>query len=277
VFINGNIGGGKQDESEFENGFEFKSNGISAGADYRFGSTGVLGGAVGVAATNLDLNYDQGGLDARGLSFIGYGSLYPTDNSYIDIIISVNSASFDSERRIVFGATDDFALGSNDSSTLATHLAAGYNLVQSGGFSASLDAMADYAQTTIEGYIETGDSVFNVTIAEHDVSQLTSSLGTTMTYAISSARAVFIPQLDLFWVHQFKEEADIIEGYFNVDPNQTIFRFNSNLPDVDFFKVELGLSAISTAGTTSFVQLGSTVSRSDYQNWHLAVGLRMEL
>jgi len=276
-FLNGNIGGGDQTETDYEDGFDFSNNGFSAGYDYRLDNSGIVGVALGLSNTTLDIQYGQGGLDASGTSMIGYASFYPTENSYLDIILSTNLTKFDATRRIEFGTSDEIAMSENESFATAFSAGAGYNAIKGGAYTASINAKVEYIQTTINGYSETGESPFNVSIAERDVTQLSTSIGTTMSWAISTRNMVLLPQLDIYWIHQFEEEADVIEGYFSIDPNQTIFSFNSNVKDSDYAKLELGLSAVSPSGVTSFFQLGTTRGRLEFQNWRFAFGIRFEL
>ncbi|MFV2055550.1 MAG: autotransporter domain-containing protein [Thiohalomonadales bacterium] len=276
-FINGNIGGGKQDETDYENGFDFDMNGVSSGVDYRFSSSGIIGAAIGYSSTAMDLLYGQGGTDATGLSYIGYGSFYPSQNSYVDVILSANNNSFESQRRIVFGSNDDVAYSENDSLAFALSIAGGFNVIQGSSFTATIDGKLETIKSTIDGYTETGTSDFNVTIEDRDSSQFSTAIGSIMTYAISTANVVFLPQLDIFWVHQFEEDADLIEGAYNFSRETTAFSFNANAPDTDYFRLNIGLSAVTLGGNTGYVQLGSTFSRADYQNWLLALGWRLEL
>ncbi|MDH5217833.1 MAG: autotransporter domain-containing protein, partial [Gammaproteobacteria bacterium] len=127
-FINGSLGGGKQDESDFENGFDFTTDGLSSGLDYRLGNLGVVGMAIGYGKTDLNVSLDQGGLDASGVSAVFYGSFYTSEKTYLDLIGSTNQYHFESTRRIIFGSTDAYAASINKSLASAISLAGGYEL-----------------------------------------------------------------------------------------------------------------------------------------------------
>jgi len=152
----------------------------------------------------------------------------------------------------------------------------GNNLIKNQGLTSFIDFKVDYISSTLDGYTETGGSDFNMIIAERKTSQLTTSIGTSLTYPFSSATTVIIPQLDLFWIHQFEQDAEKIETAFAFQATEKIF-FDANIPDSDYFRLELGPSVTTVIGTTSFMQLGSTFSRENYQSWQLALGVRLEL
>jgi len=250
-FINGNIGGGKQDTTDFENGFDFGISSISTGIDYRLGRNGIIGIAIGTSQTGLDLDENQGGLDAKGQSAIAYASFYPSQESYIDLIVSGNFTSFESERRFQFGNFDTRSLSENDSVALAVSIGMGYNLIRNRGLTGSFDLKIDYIDTTIDGYTETGDSDFNMIIAQRQTTQLSTTIGTSLTYPISSATTVIVPQLDLFWIHQFEQDAEKMETAFVFQPTERIL-FDANTPDGDYFSLGLGVSVTTITGTTIF-------------------------
>lgn len=275
-FLNGNLISGDQNESAYENGFEFKTDGISTGVDYRLGRYGIVGAAFGYANTNLDLDLHQGGLDANGMSAVLYSSWYTSNKSYLDIIVSANRNTFDSSRRIVFGTTDTFAYSNNLSYSLASSIAMGYETLNFGGLVATTDIKAEFIKAWIDGYAETGDSAFNVTVNSRQEKQLSASIGSTITYAISTSVGVFIPQFDMFVVHQFENKSSVINGYFSADPNKTEFNFDSNVPDSNFIRYNAGVSAVLAGGHSVFVQYGSNYYRNDYNNWHVSLGYRTE-
>ncbi|MDH5326479.1 MAG: autotransporter domain-containing protein [Gammaproteobacteria bacterium] len=275
-FINGDISNGEQEETLYEDGFDFFTGTVSTGLDLRLNS-GVVGLAWGLSKTSTDVLYEMGGLEALSNSVIAYGSYYPTQETYVDFIISANFTRFESERRIVFGTFDDLVSSQNDATSVALRLESGVNLAQSGAFNMSLDFKAEYTKTNIDGYIEQGNSLFAVTIDDRESNQAKTILGTSMSYAISTGVAVIRPQMDLYWVHQFNEEAGKVQGFFNADPTQTRFAFDSNLPDTDYLKLGLGMSIILPGGSTGFVQLGTVLDKDYTSSRRLSMGLRLEL
>jgi outer membrane lipase/esterase len=56
LFVNGNISTGSQDATAEQNGFDLETYGVTAGADYRFTDSFVLGGALGYNHYKTDFN-----------------------------------------------------------------------------------------------------------------------------------------------------------------------------------------------------------------------------
>ena len=273
-FINGTFGGGSQDQTIYEDGFEFDTSGLSSGFDYRIRNKGVIGFAMGYANTDLELDHDGGGLDADGVSAMVYGSFYPSSKIYIDSILTTGYYSLDSRRHVVYGVNDDVASSDPDSLTIALSLAGGYELFHKAGFTGTFEGKAEYINTTIDGYSESGTSPYNVTIEKNTYDSLRTLLSMDFVYAASLSWGVLLPQLGLTWIHDFQDTATI-DGYFNVDPD-TPFSFSSNTADSDYFKADLGLSTVIPGGHTAYFQGSFLLSQEYYQSWYVSLGYRLE-
>jgi len=276
-FINGSLGGGKQKATTFENGFDYSTNGLSMGADYRLGNIGIVGFALGYGNTQLDVSLDQGGLDAKGYSTVLYASLYASEKLYLDVIGSSNQYQFDSSRRILFGQIDAFSTSRNKSNATALNITAGYELFHYSGLTANISASGEYMESLIDGYTEQGNSPFNVTITDRTIKRYAATVGGSLAYAMSFSKAVLLPQLDVFAIKQVERGGETIEGYFNADPDKTPFRFNTNSRDERYLSVKAGVSAVFTGGHSAFIQVGTTLLYGNYQNWNTSIGYRTEL
>ena len=84
-FLNGSLRRGSQDASIYETGFDFRNNGITAGADYRLRDDVVVGLAYGHSNGNTLFIDGTGRLDSRGNSLSLYGTYYHGE-LYVDAI-----------------------------------------------------------------------------------------------------------------------------------------------------------------------------------------------
>jgi len=275
-FISGKIGGGKQNESDFEHGFDFDANNITTGADMRLNSQAIVGGALGYSAAQMDINNNAGGMDIDGFNATIYGSYYPSDNTYFDAILNVGSNSFDMKRRIVFGTTDVTASSDADSTSFALSVGGGYDYVIKGGLTASFSGRFDYIDTAIDGYAESDGGGFEVVIQGQDISQLVSSVGAQLNYAASMSWGVLLPHVNVSWLHQFDDKANKVEGYFLADSSQTLFSFDANTPDTDYFVTALGTSAVFAGGKSAFIQYETSLGQENLDIWNISAGLRLE-
>ncbi len=273
-FVNGKIGGGTQDETIYETGFEFDNYALTIGSDYRFDNKGLMGLALGYGQTDMDIEHQGGSMDVGNYSGTVYGSYYPSGNSYIDAIAVVNFSSYDMRRRVVFGTTDETANSSTDSIGYALSLGGGYDFVHR-GFTSTLNARLDYLKTTIDGYRETSAGSYNVAINKQQVSQLVSTLGAQFRYAFSYSWGVLVPHANVSWLHQFQGSANNVQGYFLVDPNSQ-FSFATNRPSSNYYVLALGTSATFADGVSSYIQYETTVAQENLTVWNMAAGLRFE-
>lgn len=273
-FVNGKIGGGTQDETIYETGFEFDNYALTIGSDYRFDNRGSMGLALGYGRTDMDIEHQGGSMDVGNYSGTVYGSYYPSDNSYIDAIGVINLSNYDMRRRVVFGTTDETAKSSTDSIGYALSLGGGYDFVQR-GFTSTLNARLDYLKTTIDGYRETSAGSYNIAINKQQVSQLVSTLGAQFRYAFSYSWGVLLPHVNVSWLHQFQGNADNVKGYFLIDPNSQ-FSFATNQPSSNYYVLALGASATFADGVSSYVQYETTMAQENLTIWNVATGLRFE-
>jgi len=275
-YISGKVGGGEQNETDFESGFEFDTNNITTGADMRLGNLATVGAALGYSTAEMDINNNAGGMEIDGLSATLYGSYYPSDNTYFDAILNVGTNSFKMDRRIIFGMTDVTANSDADSTSFALSIGGGYDYVISGGLTASFSGRFDYIDTAIDGYAESDGGGYEVVIQGQDISQLLSSVSAQLSYATSLSWGVLLPHVNVSWLHQFDDKANKVEGYFLADSSQTLFSFDANTPDSDYFVTALGASAIFAGGKSAFIQYETSLAQENLETWNVSAGLRLE-
>ncbi len=273
-FVNGKIGGGRQDETIYESGFKFDNYALTVGSDYRFDNKGLMGLALGYGQTDMDMEHQGGSMDVGNYSGTVYGSYYPSDDSYIDVIGAFNLSRYDMRRRVAFGTTDETAKGSTDSIGYALSFGGGYDFVHR-GFTSTLNTRLDYLKTTIDGYRETSAGSYNIAINKQQVSQLVSTLGAQFRYAFSYSWGVLVPHVNVSWLHQFQGNADTVKGYFLIDPNSQ-FSFETNQPGSNYYVLALGSSATFADGVSTYIQYETTVAQKNLTIWNLAAGLRFE-
>ena len=280
-FISGTLGGGDKDATASEEGFNFRTRGVTAGADYRFSSATVFGGALGYARSDVDLDANGGGLDASGLSLSLYGTYYRTQSLYFDAVLNYAGNDYKQTRNIDYtvGSThiQETARSDTASKLVALSVGGGYEFTAESGASAEISLRLHRLASTIDGYTETGANALDLTLDDQTIRVLTSSLGTRGSWPLNFKWGVLIPQLDLSWQHEFDSGAHQIKGHFVNDQFATTFAFDTDEPDRDYFQLGLGASAIIPGGKTAFLQYQTTLGRADYRDYNVALGMRLEL
>ncbi|MFV2056155.1 MAG: autotransporter domain-containing protein [Thiohalomonadales bacterium] len=280
IFFGGNVGGGKHDESENVDGYKFSTYGLNVGLDYRVGNNSVIGGAFGFNTSDMDIDNAKGDLSVDGGSIIAYATYFASQSFYVESILARYQNIFESNRIIdydVQGMTNSLtAKGETENSVLSFSLGVGYEFYFQSGFRLNLSSSADYIKSTFDGYAESGAGGANLLVSEREQDILLATIDIQMSYAKSFRSGVLIPQWGVAWKHDFDDQPNKIEAIFFGDPSNTPIVFNTDNPETDYFKVNLGVSWIYTGGGTIFVNADTTLGQKDFSDYNLSTGVRLE-
>jgi len=303
IFANGTFTGGDKDATSREAGFDFKTFGVTLGADYRFTNNFVLGAAFNYVSTDVDFDTSSflgtpagGGIDTRGFGFSIYGTYYVSNQFYVDGIINFGWNHYDIDRRIIYAipATDrtgslipgtttnvnQTALGDTHSAQYSFSVGAGYDFpIQ--GFTITPLARLEYIRLNIDGYQEAINNTANgfgwaLAFEGQDVDSLLSVLGAQASYAISTGIGVLLPQVRAEWRHEWKNDARTITSRFVNDPNLTPLALVTDGPDRDFFTLGASLSATFRGGVAAFMSYETVLGLAQVSAHNVVGGIRLE-
>ncbi len=273
-FVNGTLGEGNRPGTVRETGFDFDTEGLTAGVDYRLSDRSSLGVAVGYVSDDVELQADGGGLDVDGLSLSLYGTYY-LEHFYVEGMLGFGSNDFDMERVIHFLDERHVARAAPGGDQLSASVGLGYDAAVGswtlGGF-----GRLDYVDVSIDGFDETGAPGFNLSVGAQDVESLVASLGFQLGYAASVGWGVVQPTMRLGLHHQLEDDSRPIQASFVEDPGGTVFAIPTDDPDRDYFQLGLGLSAVFRGGRQAFVFYEKDLDRDDLNLYLITVGLRLE-
>lgn len=275
VFINGNVSFGDKEDVADELGFDFNTNGITAGVDYRFSDVQIVGGAVGIVQSDSDFNGSRGNTDIRGLSLLAYSTYYLSQSSYLEAVISLGKNDFDNSRNIVAGPINVIARGDTKGTEATIGLGAGYDFSQ-GAYSFSPYGKINYVRTEIDGYSENSNTGLELTYGSQDAKSLSTTIGGQLTYAMSKNFGVILPTLRFDWTHEFEDDSRFITASFLNDPTQGKFNIKTASPDRDHLKLGIGASATFGAGRSAFVFYESLLGQSDLSEESVSGGFRWD-
>ncbi|MCP3868367.1 MAG: autotransporter domain-containing protein [Gammaproteobacteria bacterium] len=284
AFVTGDYNWGDKERSFLESGFDFDTWGITAGVDYRFTDQFVLGGAVGYMDTRADMNNNGGRLDSTGYSLSLYGTYYSEKDFFVDFSATYGDNDFDQNRRISYQLNNTVtqeASASYDGHMYGFSVGTGYDFFRKGWtFGPRLDL--DYLKSKSNGFTE---RMSNPTAAgggwatQIDGSEqewLTMQLGGRASYAHSTEWGVVIPYGRLDWLHEFKDDAQVITGRFTNDPGGSNLQIFTEDPDRDYMGLRLGVSGHWKNGIVGFVDYGTILANSRWTSHTISAGLRME-
>ena len=295
VFVNGTFRFGNKDQTDLEAGFDFDTNGVTIGADYRVTNNLALGGAFGYMRTDVDLDAAGGSLDTNGYSFSLYGTYYPTDKFYVDGSATYGWNDFDQNRNIRYAITNSAGVQTADvNQTMSTDfdgsqwdiaLGTGFE-VNNGAWTYGPVSRLQYINADVDGYQEnasapglgpgTDGSGWTVGVDDQSFKSLTFSMGLYATYAISQSWGVLLPQARFDWVHEFKGEGELVTGRFLGDPSRQSFQFPTDAADRNYYPLGVGMSAVFGEGKSAYAYYQAILGYRNLTDNTFNVGLRLE-
>jgi outer membrane lipase/esterase len=280
AFVNGNFGVGDKDGTDRELGFEYDSQGVTAGVDYRFTDNFVLGGTFGYNAIKSDFDASRGNLDLDGYSFSLYSTYY-NDDFYLDTVLSGGWNEYDSRRNIQLPGFNQTALGDTRGNDYSFNVTGGYDFHQQ-GLTYGPYGRVSYQNVQIDGYQENasnpGSTGFGAvtSIDKQNAVSLQTALGGQLSYAISTSFGVLMPTARAEWVHEFHDGSRPVNWKLSNIPTQTTIVNVSDGADRNFGNLGAGLSATFTHGASAFLFYEAMVGRDHISEHSINAGVRAE-
>ncbi len=275
IFVNGTASFGDKDDTADELGFDFDTNGITVGADYRLRDSLIAGGAVGIVDSDSDFNDSRGDVDTRGLSFLGYGTYYLSDTSYLEAVLSFGRSKFENTRNVTIGPTTREVQGDTDGNELTISLGGGYDFAR-GPLSFSPYGKINYIRAEIDGYSEDTNTGLEFVYKDQDAESLSMLVGGQLSYAIRKQYGVLLPTLRFDWTHEFWDDSRFITASFLNDPSQGRFKIKTDDPDRDYFILGLGVAATFRGGRSAYFNYEYLLDHDDLDQESVAAGFRMD-
>ena len=276
--MNGRMNFGDQGPTATENGFDFDTLGITAGADYRFRNDLALGLAVGYAKSDVDYNNTSGALDAESLTYSLYGTWY-TDNVYLDVLAGFGDIDFDSFRTLRFadalGGVETTALGLTEGDQTIVSANFGYN-IDSGGWLFVPFVGYDYINTKIDRFDESRGQGWELAFDEQDVKSQVLSGGVRMSYTKSVGIGVVVPHLRIAILNELETDERVLTARFVNDPLGTPIEFTTDAFDSSYFRLATGVSMVLENGISAYVDYEALTGYSNLTSSTLTLGVRFE-
>jgi uncharacterized protein with beta-barrel porin domain len=293
VFVNGVFSTGDKNTTSREAGFDFDGAGVTAGVDYRVMPNLVLGVALGYASTRADFAQAGGSLDSRDFSGSLYGTFYPTDQLYVDGLVSMGTTDYSLDRTIRYTITglpsaggapttvDQTARGETDGRWYQVSFGGGYEIAL-GPVTVTPLGRVTYAHARVDGYREsiagtTPGFGLNLDMDDQEVESLVTVLGAQASYAISTPIGVVVPHLRVEWVHEFLADPRAITARFVNDPTPdagTTIRWDTDSPDRNFVNIGVGLTGTFQHGISAFLYYETVLGLQDVSEHRVSGGVR---
>jgi outer membrane lipase/esterase len=297
-FINGSLRRGSQNTSIDETGFDFKSNGITAGADYRLRDDLVVGAAYGHANGNTIFIDGSGRLDSRGNSISLYGTYYH-EALYVDAIGTFGHIGYDSARTTSYSidpnstntptncSSGNCSLGMTGSTgarqiALASNVGYGFHYQ---GVTFGPDASLDYTRIDVNSFTEGDPSSSGMALdfAKQSGESLLLKAGGHVSYALNTPFAVILPQARAHYVHEFKNDQRAVTVHFADDPSASTssgpvsnFVIFTDRPDRGYFDWAAGFTAQFPFGISAYLDYSAIAGEGNIRTHEIAFGVRLQ-
>jgi outer membrane autotransporter protein len=297
-FLNGSLRRGSQDATIYENGFDFRNTGITAGADYRLRDDVVVGLAYGHSNGNTLFTDGTGRLDSRGNSISLYGTYYHGE-LYVDAIGTFGHVSYGATRNTSWNIDQNSTTSPTNcvgteckidvtGSTGARQLALGTNVgygFHYRGLTFGPDAALNYTRLDVNAFTE-GDpsgSGMALAFAKQTGESLLLKAGGHVSYAINTPFGVLLPDARAHYVHEFKDDQRAVSAHFVDDPSAgtsnapvSDFVIFTDRPKRSYFDWAAGFSAQFPYGISAFVDYNAVAGESNIHTHEFAFGVRLQ-
>ena len=238
LWVGGVLRQGERDARIGREGFDFESDGISIGADYRTSESFAIGAGIGIGRDRTDVGSHGSRVDGDATTAAIYGSYHPGDTFYVDGLAGYQWLSYDLTRFVTH--TGGQVTGSRDGKQWLASLAIGGDF-RDGAMQISPYARWDYAHATLDGYTEQGDAIWALRFAEQRVRTSTINLGVRLQNRYEMTWGAFSPQFRLEYQHDLQDNEDAVLSY--ADTLSGPF-YRALLLATDKSRIELGLGGV---------------------------------
>lgn len=280
-FINVNATDGKYKNGSLSSSSDFTSTMLTLGFDYRVRDDLVTGLAFNLGQSKTKYKSTvKGELQADNYSFIVYNSFYK-HNWYFDSSLTIGGDTYN-QKRDPLGINNSFD-AEYHSMQYSLSFAVGYDFYVQ-GFGLTPFMQLDVGQLHIDGYTEKEkqlNCIGNCGVAlamdkqKRDIGSF--NVGGRFRYIFTTSKGVFIPNLTLTAVSDFKNDAQVVTGRFIGLNRASGFEIMSEKSDSDYFIVATGFSMQLKNGNSGFFNLESLQGYDNLDQMRVTLGWRWEL
>ena len=205
LWVGGTLRSGNLDGRGGSGGVDFETDGISAGVDYRFSPSFVLGGGVGYGRDESRVGEAGSRIDGEATTAAIYASWHPGEVFYLDTLFGLQRLDYELRRRIAFNGS--LVRGQRDGDQWFASVSAGGEFANEAWLWVPYGRL-DMARATLDSYTETGDPLLALRYESMDVDTTTGSVGLRVDYRRKTTWGMFSPQLRLEYQHDFDADAE---------------------------------------------------------------------
>lgn len=295
-FLNGSFGWGKRDPSVLEDAFAFDSKDATAGVDYRFTRTFVLGVSAGYTAQRIDfdsaLSVVGGGVRSTGYSGVIY-ALWDWNGPYLSGSVGWQRLDYSTTRLITYPSfniavpsVNATAYGSPSSNALVGTLTFGWSFTPR-SWTLEPYLTADYRNITIAAFRETSvinagpdagqPAGFDLAYAAQSIRLLDAAVGARIQYAFRPSFGVIVPYARGEYHRTFDTNPyTVVSTYAAIAGSGADFSLPSDAPQRHYYVAAAGLSLVLPHGIQAFAQFEELAGMQYVSDRQITGGVRAE-
>lgn len=257
-----------------ETGYDSNALGFMLGLNYRLDGNLNVGAAFDWTSYALDYVNKGGNLDSDIYGVTGFLSWYSGALS-LDLQAGYSVGNSKTQRRFISPA-QTYANSDYDSDqlSLSTQIEWAW---QPGAWALRPFLRFDYLDNNIDGFTETGNSVWLMSAAKQSQEQINSSAGLDTSYTMSFPWGVMIPGVRLSLVNQANLHSDPVAFQLaEADSTLGSFQLHTNSPDSLFYQWDINAVFVLTNGLSSFISIQTVSSYENVSSQQFGGGINWE-
>ena len=201
---------GTRDATGSVSGSEFSSDGITIGADRRYGDELALGMGLGYARDKTLIGTDGSVNRSKGYSLAVYGSYQPRPNTYVDAMLGVASLDFNTRRFVA--PMNDFAEGRRSGTQWFGSVTGGYEFRDKNTLLSPYGRI-DFSVDRLGTSTETGAGAYALTYFEQTNRSVQGALGLRAESIHATGFGYVVPRARVEYRHEFRRSGQATMAY----------------------------------------------------------------
>ena len=200
LWLAGSVRSGR-DSNTRGRGTDFQTDGLSLGADYRFGKAWVAGAGVGYGSERSDVGNLGSRSDGQALSMVLYASYSPGQRLFVDALAGYQLLDYQWRRHVL--ADGSFVHGQRDGQQWFGSLSLGADLAR-GDWQFTPYAGVELVHGSLDRFAETGNPLYNLVYAEQQMDAVTGNAGLRLQVRRQADWGIWSPRMGLEYQHDFQ-------------------------------------------------------------------------
>ena len=243
VWSEGSISFGKIGESSLSSAQDIDSLGITVGVDTKMDDDQILGVALRVGNTDVDVGTFGSKVDTNALSLSVYGINSLENSNYLKHVFGVSYLDSDIARK--YDGNTDANKGEREGKQVFGSLNFGREY-ENGDLIITPTGRIDGSYTALNGYTESG-SAAALSYNDQDISSLMASLGVLIDQDVDLENSIVRSRINLEYGKEFASSSKVVTSYVS---NSESFEYQADNKNRDIYTAGLGFDFKHDQGLT---------------------------